>query len=207
MTYVFKDDEEYSVEYSASGDNAYYIPSCKSVGHRPNYASCLKRISNWIQKTGVADGACESQFECGTCPAQVMRREEMAAGKSIYFVNRLKLNSYYAEVTRASAEKFGGSQETRAEKRKKTAPPESASHNGFKQEKPQPQYVHKPIAVKPEHFLDMEQGSYADAINTGVSQAEVEVPIVAVPRVADQPLKEGMSLIEIARLRMANKAV
>lgn len=91
----FEDIEIYPVEKSAQGCNAYYH-RCEEVGHSAPYASCLARIEDRKQgRLPVIYAACSVAIGKKVCPAMAMRREELAEGRAIYFLNRTKMRDFF----------------------------------------------------------------------------------------------------------------
>lgn len=91
----FIDDETYPVEASESGDNAFYMNGCDAVGGRPNYAACLAKCA--ARKKGRLSelySECSAAIGGKRCPALEMRKQEIAAGKALYFISRPKLKAF-----------------------------------------------------------------------------------------------------------------
>ena len=79
---------------SASGDNAYYLPSCEFVARSPAYASCLFKIAE--NQAGRSEQhpshrECCAPIEHGRCRALGMRQEEDLQGVALYYVPRQKV--------------------------------------------------------------------------------------------------------------------
>lgn len=221
----FVDLEEYPTSMSAAGKNAYYLEGCTEVGHRPSYCICLNKIIAYERDKTLRGMSCESQIANKTCAALKLRAEELKAGKALYFVNRDKLKTWQSEQT----------------------PPVFGAHSPFPQPKPAkakpvqaslPPEPAKPAA--PAHFLDVKQGSYADALNAALKPSEphkvidpklpvetdnprftpealakVEAelkPAAPAPKPTEPPkvaiagVGAGLSLLEMARARLAAQA-
>lgn len=74
---------------SASGDNAYYLQGCDTVGRSPAYASCLFKLDEL--KAGRRHEIyrdCHAAIEARQCKAVGMREEEQLKGQAIYFLPR-----------------------------------------------------------------------------------------------------------------------
>ncbi|MCL2874806.1 MAG: hypothetical protein FWF12_00630 [Betaproteobacteria bacterium] len=201
----FNDTEIYPVEASESGNNAYHIPGCEHVGHQPAYAACLKRVAE--RKNGrlaVQHAECSAAIGKKECCAAKMRKEELVEGRAIYFINRKKQRAFYQYQEEMSQPKLAAL----------LAGDVKPSKTGKRDRRPAPQPANAE-PIRPQHFLDLAAGSYADAINRA---AQVPMPIVAQPEptpaitLVSQPksapvaaITAGMSLLEMARLQMAAK--
>jgi hypothetical protein len=204
MSEQFVDEMVYPPKMSEGGINAYYLDDCAVVGHRPNYAVCLNK-ANALKRDGTLHGSeCETAIRCKTCKALALRKEELEAGRAIYFVHRDKLQEFNE----------GRDAKVRpvvSERSKRRAPNIAKS---------------APAPKKEEHFLDVKAGDYADALNASLqanavsselersSQKPVEEkPVASItvsaqqskPEVENVPVKAGMSMVEIARMRLAAK--
>lgn len=92
---TFTDDETYPVTASASGRNAYHF-RCEAVGHCAPYASCLKKIEDRKQgRLETIYATCSAEIGRRDCPAQAMRKEELAKGTAIYYLDRVKMREFY----------------------------------------------------------------------------------------------------------------
>lgn len=165
----FQDDEQYPAEMSASGDNAYYIEQCSVVGHRPAYASCLCKVAD--RKEGRLQAAyaeCSAAIGKKMCPAQRMRKEELAEGKAIYFISRIKLRAYSDERAGITGQSMPATPFIDTLGKSKGAAPI------------------KPAKADPFAM----GGSYADAINAALKPAEPKRPE---PEVTNATIKEKVS--------------
>jgi hypothetical protein len=215
---AFVDEEVYKPEASAGAWNAYYSEICEAVDHRPAYFICLNKIMAY-ERDGKLSSMhdCEAQIGRGHCPALKMRSDEKAAGKAIYFVNREKLNAFTNKRDEDAA--LNKREEKVAETRRRAALPVPApgDYNGFKRDSVQPATKSVEVPqVKIEHFLEAQVGGYADAINASIKASAVSEPVVeaskspevkTVQATPQASVSAGMSLIEIARMRIAAKAV
>lgn len=192
MTEKFEDIEIYPAEASEQGCNAYYLPGCEIAGHRPAYAACLKKIAdrkNGRLNSSVAE--CSAAIGKKECPAQRMRKEEIVEGRAIYFINRNKLRSFQQYQSEMEQQRWA-----------------SMSFGKDDKKKPKPRAVAEPVKAPPPaptHFLDMNTGSYADAINAALKPTEPAAPAPAPTQVA-QPVATapaGLSMMERARLKFA----
>lgn len=187
----FEDIEIYPVEASAQGHNSYYLANCEHVGHRPAYCACLKKVAE--RKNGRLDtqySECSAAIGKKECVAMKMRKEEIAEGRALYFINRKKLQSFQQYQTEMEQQRF-------------------SSMSFSKDKKPQAKRpsIEPAAPKKPQHFLDVQTGSYADAINAAIAAPAPEIKPVEQPKpVPAAPIKAGMSLLEMARLQMAAKA-
>jgi hypothetical protein len=202
MSEQFVDEMVYPPKMSEGGINAYYLDDCAVVGHRPNYAVCLNKV-NALKRDGTLRGSeCETAIRHKTCKALALRKEELKAGRAIYFVHRDKLRAF-------NEERDAKARPVVSERSKQHAPD-----------------IAKPAPKKEEHFLDVKTGDYADALNASLqanvasnelersSQKPVEEkPVASItvsaqqskPVVENVPVKAGMSMVEIARMRLAAK--
>lgn len=134
---------------SADGRRNSYTINCVPTGQSMNYASCLWRqslLSSSGIKTPMDWNACDKARCSNECPAVGMRQEEILAGKSIYFMERL-----FARTLTATARKW-------------LSPTSSFSSSFAKKET---------IAEKPPtSMLDAigEASSFAEAITTAASK-------------------------------------
>lgn len=192
----FEDIEIYPAEASEQGCNAFYLDSCEHVGHRPAYAACLKKVE--LRKHGRLDisySDCSAAIGKKECRAMKMRKEELAEGRALYFINRNKLRSFQQYQAEMEQQRFAAMSFGKTDKKGPKARPEPVAP--------------KIEPAKPQHFLDMNTGSYADAINAAIKPKE---PAEPAPKSVQQtpapvaPVKAGMSLLEMARLQMAAKA-
>lgn len=205
----FVDDEVYPVEASGLGINAYHVPGCGVVGHQPAYAACLKKIAdrkNGRLPTHLAE--CSAAIGKKECPAQKLRKEELEKGYAIYFINRPKLRAFHEGIAAESLPKIaaliaGERDPSNRAPRRQTVPS-----------------IPKIEPAVPKHFLDVQVGTYADALNAAMKPAMSAVKPVSQPKPAVQavapvqtvkpapaaPVKAGMSLIEMARMMQAAKS-
>jgi hypothetical protein len=213
MSEQFVDEMVYPPKMSEGGINAYYLDDCAVVGHRPNYAVCLNK-ANALKRDGTLHGSeCETAIRCKTCKALALRKEELEAGRAIYFVHRDKLQEF---------------NEGRDAKVRPVVSERSKQHasNIAKPAPKKEEHLAKSTPKKEEHFLDVKTGDYADALNASLqanaapnelersSQKPVEEkPVASITASAQQPkpevenvsVKAGMSMVEIARMRLAAK--
>lgn len=106
----FSDEEVYPIEKSAEGTNAYYCEYCPAAGYRPNYASCLRRISDYNsgKRLDQNEASCAAAIASGTaCPSLGMRREETSAGRALYYLNRAKMRKNQEENAETMGIKLG----------------------------------------------------------------------------------------------------
>lgn len=69
---------------SACGKTNAYYHRCTVVGQTRPYAACLARCDKRLRN----DEQCNDAIRIEMCPAQRMRREELAKGQAIYFTKR-----------------------------------------------------------------------------------------------------------------------
>lgn len=88
------DNENYPVEASATGKNAY-MHACDIVQQRVPFAACCIRIQD--RKAGRLSkelATCSAAIGKRECPAMAMRQRELDAGKAIYFIDRQKQSGW-----------------------------------------------------------------------------------------------------------------
>lgn len=211
----FIDETIYPPEMSAGGINAFYMPGCDNVGHRPSYAICLNKIMR-VERTGKLDDlhGCGQQISSRLCPALKLRAEEKEAGRAIYFVHREKLQAFKGEQ-----ERQGRAAPAATSKRDPNAmrfpayvneqrglPPDHVDHFHVGKGKP-----HAPAPKKDSGLLAHSGASYADAINAALAATPATTPEPAVtPAKVESatpapavPFKAGMSLLDLAKARLA----
>lgn len=185
------DTEFHPLSASASGNNAFNLDGCDLVGHRPPYAACLFKIGEWnANRLGPGCATCATAMSKGECQAQKMRAEETLAGKSLYYIDRLRLRAECQARDDEASERRG------------------RMLSGDSQEKPSrrapPQRPTAPLAPAVSAFIDPNHGGYADAINIALREMP---PVLNVPPLPVAPVvnvaKAGMSMVEIARAAMA----
>lgn len=74
---------------SAAGDNAH-LHWCEKMEQKRHYAACARLVDLHLAKLSFAlcYSECQSLIERGQCPALAMRKEERAAKKPLYYVER-----------------------------------------------------------------------------------------------------------------------
>ena len=194
----FQDSEIYPAEASEQGCNSFYLDNCEHVGHRPAYAACLKKVE--LRKRGRLDTSysdCSAAIGRKECRAAKMQKEELAEGRAIYFINRKKLQAFHQYRAEMEQRHFSSMSFSKGDQKKVS--------------KPRPiEQPKAPPPAAPKHFLDMNTGSYADAINAAMKTAAPEPAAQAMKPVQQvqapaAPVKAGMSLLEMARQMTANK--
>ena len=186
----FKDDEVYPVEFSAGGINAYAIP-CGIMSFRPGYCVCVNKLDAYQRGRRDFLPECVTAIGNGTCDAIALRKEEVAAGKAIYFVHREKLKAFqekrdYGMSGRQSAleslkKKLFGSMTTA------TSEPAKSSLS-----------VKSPVSKPTIPAIDT--GGYAEAINSAITEKKPHQPEIKVEA------KPGESLLEMAKRLMAQQS-
>lgn len=207
----YVDDEVYPVEKSAGGSNAYCMKACVVVGYQPAYCICVNKIQA-MQRDDTLRGLeeCESAIRHGACPAVAMREEELKAGKAIYYINRVKLQKFNDAQADMEADLL---------RRKMGIERKAGKHIASVPSVATFKTPPKPASAS----LPPEENGYAAAINAAMRDLEKKpdpapVPTPAPIRVEPKPepkpaakaaqpqLKAGMSLVELARARLAAKA-
>lgn len=189
----------YGLERSEHGSNAFYLSGCDIAGQTVAYCVCLKRIAMHKKRQvyGGAQNCCDA-IERNGCKADKMRRQETEAGHALFYIERAKLNAKYEDASAAAnvrMEALSAKKDTADSQRTKRAPPTVTA--------------------------PAEENGYAAAINKAMQEAIAEQPKRAVasvqpparaekkpsaPPVLSAVAKSGMSLIEMARARMAAAA-
>lgn len=79
--------EEHPIAASRSGNNTVFH-HCDIYQGRPSYASCLHVMDHAAAGINAElRPECHAAIAKGTCPAQAMRKEELKAGRALFFVN------------------------------------------------------------------------------------------------------------------------
>lgn len=186
----FRDLEEYPVEASRGGRNAFYKP-CDVVGHSPAYCICVNKVHAYNRGDRNFWPECITAIDNNRCQAVGMLAEEQKAGKAIYFVNRTKLQ----EFTREQEELALGPKEEVVRKPVFESAHVKAMFDGPAPAKP------KPLSSMSGHRVE---DGYAKAINLAIAEASAPKPVAEdVPKV--QPIA-GESLLDMARRMMAAKS-
>jgi len=91
MGFLVMTEENLPVEASKSGDNAHYI-SCEEYGGYRAYAVCLHVIEAY-QKGSPRwqDPECNFAITKKTCPAMELRKQELEAGRALFYRQRSPL--------------------------------------------------------------------------------------------------------------------
>lgn len=202
----FLDREEYPIEKSAEGTNAFYCDFCNFAGYRPAYASCLNRITNGC--VSGLESACAGAISQGHCMALGMQKQEQQEGKALYYVNRVKMRENQVENAELMGIRLGG----RVERGLTNAVPTQS-----RPERNIPQGIEHSPTFKTAPTI-------ADAINKKMRQLAKDESVEKAPNLNASPSKtesvllnnvvsgdltkkaapiktEGLSLLEIARLR------
>lgn len=188
----FEDEEVYAPAESASKHNGMYLDYCEVTWHRPAYAACLNKITE--RKEGRLDvrfAGCSAAIGKKMCPALKLQTEEAAAGKAIYFINRAKLSAFNQYKQEMDGQAFASSVD---------------SDNVRKTRRAAKRPELEPVSA-PRIESDQEDG-YAAAINAAMKNAITPTaPAIkqeVVPNVP-RPQGSGMSMLEMARLKLSNK--
>lgn len=212
----FNDTEVYPITESAKGTNAYYCEYCPRGGYRPNYAACLRRIDDLSK--GIALDS--NEFQCATaiglgeaaCMAVRMRREEVAAGKAIYFINRIKLRQNQVENADVIGIKLGTPVSHGLNAPKRMFSP-SGVITGTQGANLSPAASNNPYAAAiNKRVAELTEDALAALLKKEASHSEHESVELKdkspVTSVIDQTIDTtGMSLLEIARLRRQQPTV
>lgn len=192
---AYEDVEVYLPSLSERPVNAYYL-RCEVVEQTTPYAACLDKIK--LRKEGrlsTSYAACSAAINNGRCPSLAMRKEELKEGRALYFLNRTKMNEFYdqSRIERAAIPIRPIRQVRRIETKVEPISP-----------------------VLPQH--KEETNDYAAALNAAMQdvvapKAKPFVSVTLPPVIVNTThinkpitaLKVGMSMLEIARLRMTQK--
>jgi len=197
----------YPIEKSASGKNAYFH-FCDIRGSKPSYAVCLHIIK--AREEGRTQGEdfadCARACNRGECNAFKMRAEEIAAGRSLYYIERTNINPANTRSEKEAQEQAL----LVGEKGKYDAnnPSYVRGWNSVKGTKtsdlpspvPEAAYVPKPMkAAKPKPAA-VASPSMADVLNVMIEDATKPKPAPAPTVIKPQP---GETPMEFARRRAA----
>jgi hypothetical protein len=207
MEEIYRTDESgnpYSLDKSESGTNAFYFDDCTIVGRTAAYCVCMKRLSESKRgEISEMNSSCGDAINHNTCKAARMRREEVAAGHALYYVSRARINAKYETRQLELHEKIA-----------------SLSNKKSSFNMPVARTVPKVEVETQDSALNI-GGDYADAINIAMKEtAPAELKKVLIkpeePKPKStmsiekmtvlSPQKSGMSLIEMARARLAATA-
>jgi hypothetical protein len=136
----------YTIAQSADGSLNSYSLGCTFNGQRMNYAACQHRqtlLDKGDVKVPADWGGCRTAARAGNCVALDLRKEEVLAGKAIYFEPRSWLRA-------------------QAEKARRWVNPWEQTQNTPKAARPAPAPAPKPAT---DVFDGLGSNSYADAIN------------------------------------------
>ncbi len=202
------DEEIYPLEKSMSGTNAFYIADCDVVGHTAAYCACLKRVAD-RQNGRLSElyASCGVAIDRKSCRAAKLRKEEIAAGKALYYISRAKLQAHEASENAAFAASIS-SRKIATPSMPTSVPYTSSRHSSYKPSKPA-------SVVTP----SLEQNGFAAAINIAMQEEAVkQKTALEVPEQKEvkpvstkehlletATVSSGMSLLEIARQRINNQ--
>ena len=180
-----------SPEFSMGGINAF-SHGCKTVGFTPGYAVCLHKMAAYERDGGLkAYPECEKAIRNKDCPAIAMRKEELVAGKALYFIDR--------NILREEMDKHFKAQVP------DRTPAKAPSKFNTTKATPAP----APKVESDNRLMAMPEGDgYAAAINAAIAEANAATPVkeepkVAAPSPSEQPKRP--SLMELARMKMGNQ--
>lgn len=83
--------EHYPIDHSLLGNNTVYI-KCEFRGAHQNYAICLNVNKAQDEGRRTPDDYCFKDIKDGRCYAAKMREEELAAGHTLYYKPRVKID-------------------------------------------------------------------------------------------------------------------
>jgi hypothetical protein len=178
----------YPPEQSAAGINTFTVKGCKVVGHTPGYCVCLNKIKAYERDKALTSyPECERAISSKVCPALDMRREEQAAGKALYFIDRTLLREEMDKTFAASSASFRPSKAVPVTPSKPTPAA------------PKPKADTSPMSAP-------EEDGYAAAINAAIKEAATQpaepIPEPKVVSPSPSPVKQGLSMVERTRLQM-----
>lgn len=212
----FKDEAAYPIKASAGGKNSYVL-RCEYIEQSAHYAVCLnKHVAHEAGRDAEAIGpACVRAIENEKCPALQMRKQEIAAGQAIFYIDREKFKVWQHEQFMAEGLIAKTGYEPVRQKRRVPLPPIIGDISEQALNIPVPFGGLKSSASK-KSLASVETlgdgGSYADAINTALTQALESTPISEGDSVGPTPAvglslaaKPGLSLMELARKAVAIK--
>lgn len=91
-----------SPEVSGDGKRNAYHHQCAIIGNQQAYASCVDKLAR--RKHGALPAIfslCSAAIGKKECPAIAMRKEELAKGQAIYFIERKRFGGLSALVDKA----------------------------------------------------------------------------------------------------------
>lgn len=185
---------DYPPEQSAAGTNTVTVKGCKAVGYTPGYCVCLNKIKAFERDRALASyPECERAISDKSCVALGMRQRERDAGKALFFVDRTLLRE---EMDK----RFGsmGIPESRPVVSSPVTRPAPAQTR-VATPKPAPERIRTP---------EPEVDGYAAAINAAIKEASATpAPVVTKPEPkvdspSPSPVKKGLSILEMARIKM-----
>lgn len=155
-------EEENPVSASRSGKNTVYH-HCEVYQGRPSYASCLMVMDMVAEGTAHLRPDCELAIKSGNCPAVAMRKAELRAGRSLFYVD-------YERLTAKRREQWALDRETspvqfRRNKTEKKFVPTTFSAEDIEQEKKQ---------RKPEPVTVTTKSKDEDDYNTNIMEKVVK---------------------------------
>jgi len=184
---------EYPPEQSMGGINTHTV-ACRVAGYSPGYCVCLHKIAAYERDSEIKSAPqCEQAIRNKECPALVMRAEERAAGKALYFVDRALL--------REEMDKFFATQNTQFRVTRPTPAKPATVSTGEIKKNNQPVKPAITSTVK----SNTEEDGYAAAINAAIREANVappEQPKPEAPAKSAPPSNQGMTLLEKALLHL-----
>lgn len=158
---------------SADGRRNSYCVNCKTTGQAMSYAACLWRqnvLSAPDIKTPADWAPCAQAARHNECPANTMRKEEVLAGKAIYFVERSSFRTA-VETMKATVREWVMPKSVTA--------PRSA-----------------PRSLPKTTMLDAmgDAGGYAEAITAAATAPRVETRPIPVAQAGESPLQMARRL-------------
>lgn len=168
--------EDRPIEDSANGKTNSYSHYCASVMHSKNYAVCLHLIEE--RKLGRLSSQyadCSTSIGKKNCPALAMRKQEIEAGKALFFKERIKhLGESFMDSV---GELFV----------KMAAPLIKTSKS----------------PVTKSNDIQPSMGGYSDAINNALKKGDVATPIK--PAVVIAPVQGETLMEMAKRMMLANQ--
>lgn len=212
MTEALKEPELiYPVDQSKSGRNSYY-QFCDYRQQQVGYAVCLHTLDA-IEENRLASDRfvdCQRAYCHDECPAKVMRAQEVAAKRSLFFVPRREIEAFTAKAISDDGSKSTGQYDLNNESYARGWAQVGSKIHGEERQK-RPAYVPpakpKPSFVQMDGAAIVNQISKEDRAKKDVPDRPVhKIPVQAAPVESQLKPLPGESPLEFVRRRNKLKA-
>lgn len=212
MTEVQKEPELiYPVDQSKSGRNSYY-QFCDYRQQQASYAVCLHTLDA-IEENRLASDRfveCQRAYCHDECPAKVLRAQEVAAKRALFFIPRREIEAFTAKATSDDGSKSTGLYDLNNESYARGWAQVGGKIHG-EPRKARPAYVPPPVEKKP-GFVQMDGAAIVNQISKEDRAKKAEQPkpqpaatAAPAPEASLKPLP-GESPLEFVRRRNKLKA-